>query len=256
MRTGIALSGGGARGIAHLGMLKALEEYGIKPNTISGVSSGAILGALFCSGINPDTILEILLKSSLYRYLRPSWRKSGFLNIERFERLYLKYLPVTKFKDLKIKLVVSATDINEGKTVYFSEGSIIKPIMASACMPILFAPVKVGKKLLVDGGIINNLPVEPLLANHDLIIGGHCNPTNHAFSVNGMKSLIERTLHLSLAVNVKERVKYCDIFIEPPQLAQYTIFDIKEAQVIFQIGYIHTLDILKQSEELLKRHQG
>jgi NTE family protein len=249
MTTGVALSGGGARGIAHLGALKAITEFGITPHAMSGVSSGAILGALFCGGISPDEILEILLKSSLFRYLRPSWRKSGFLNMERFEALYIRYLPVKTFEELNVKLYVSAADLNEGKSIFFSKGELIKPIMASSCMPILFAPIKIEDKLLVDGGIINNLPVEPLLAEHNLIIGVHCNPTNREFQVSGLKSMIERTFHLTLAVNVKERYKYADIFIEPPKLTNYNIFDIKEAKAIFNIGYNHAITILREWEQ-------
>jgi NTE family protein len=254
MKIGLALSGGGARGIAHLGALKALDEFGIKPAMISGVSSGAIIGTLYAAGMNPDTILENIIKERLYRYVRPAWSKFGFLKMERFVRVYERYLPAKNFEQLKIKLFISAADLQEAKTIYFSEGELLRPLLASSCMPILFVPMAIGNKRYVDGGILNNLPVEPLLGHTDFIIGIHCNPTNKSFEMHGIKSMIERTFHLSLALNVKERIKHCDIFIEPPMLSSYTIFDLAHARDIFQIGYEYSLQALAKAEDLMKKH--
>lgn len=255
MKIGLALSGGGARGLAHLGALKALEEYDIKPDMISGVSSGAIIGSLYASGICPDDILELILKSSLFRYVRPAWSKFGFLNIERFEKLYHQYLPAKTFEDLKIKLFISAADLNEGKTVYFSEGELIKPLLASSCLPVLFVPLTIGERQFVDGGILNNLPVEPLLGHNDFIIGVNANPTKKDFKVAGIKSMIERTFHLTLALNVKERIKYCDLFIEPQGISHFTIFDLSHAKDIFNIGYEHAREYLNKSAKILKNYE-
>lgn len=254
MKIGLTLSGGGARGVAHLGTLKAFDEWGIKPSMISGVSSGAIIGALYGSGLKPEYILEALINSKLYRYLRPAWSKFGFLDIERFLKLYKIHLPVETFEELNIKLFISAADLKEGKTVYFHEGPLLKPILASSCLPVLFNPVSIGEKQYIDGGMLNNMPVEPLLGHNDFIIGVNCNPTNKEFRIEGMRSVIERTFHLMLSLNVKERIKHCDIFIEAPELASYTIFDIRDARDIFKLGYEHTIKALKESEFLLKKY--
>jgi NTE family protein len=254
MKIGLTLSGGGARGIAHLGALKAFDEWGIKPSMISGVSSGAIVGALYAAGLEPEFIIDTLINSKLHRYLRPAWSRFGFLNIEKFIKLYQLYLPVKTFEELKIKLFISATDLKEGKTIYFHEGPILRPILASSCIPVLFNPVSIGDRQYIDGGMLNNLPVEPLLGHTDFIFGINCNPTNKQFRVEGMKSVMERTFHLMLSINVKERIKYCDIYIEPTGLSNFTIFDIKNARAIYKIGYEQTIEMLKSQEELLKKY--
>jgi NTE family protein len=256
MKVGLALSGGGARGVANLGALQALREHGLQPQIISGVSSGAIIGALYSSGLEPEDILNILLKTRIFRYIRPAFSKFGFLNTQKLLAIYKLYLPVQTFEKLKFPLIISAADIMEGKTVYYTEGDLIKPILASTCIPILFTPIEMEGKLMVDGGIINNLPVEPLIARCDLIIGVHCNPTHRKYKVGGIKSIIERTFHLSINNNVKERIKYCDIFIEPPQLINYGLFEISKAKEIYNQGYEHATKVIKASADLLAHHRS
>lgn len=255
MKVGLALSGGGARAVAHLGVLKALKEYGIKPDIISGVSAGAIVGVLYASESNSDMVLETLLKTNLFRYMRPAWGRYGFLNIEKLKAIYQLYLPVTSFEELKIKLIVSATDIQQGKTFYFSEGNLLQAILATTCIPILFAPVEIDGKFLVDGGIINNLPVEPLISQCDFIIGVHSNPNNRQFNVSSIRKVVERTFHLAVYNNVIERVKYCDIFIEPPALTKYGIFDFHKSDEIFKIGYDYAQKVLDHSHDLLSKYK-
>ncbi|MFN6946762.1 MAG: patatin-like phospholipase family protein [Cytophagaceae bacterium] len=254
-KIGLGLSGGGARGVAHLGAMQALIEAGIKPNIISGVSSGAIIGTLFACGMSPKEIFETLSKTNLFRYLRPAWSRFGFLNVERFIPVYENYLPCKTFEELSIKLIISATDIVEGKTIYFSEGSILEPLLASTCMPVLFAPMEYKGNMLVDGGTLNNLPVEPLIGTSDLIIGLHCNPTNRDFRTRSIKSIIERTFHLSVKMNVIDRIKYCDIFIEPPGLVDYGIFEISKAKEIYELGYKHGQQVIQNSEYILRKYK-
>ena len=254
MKVGLTLSGGGARGIAHLGVIKALNEYGIKPELISGVSSGAIVATLHSSGLELDEVMERIIKINLYQYIRPAFGKFGFLNIQKLIDIYKLHLPIKNFEDLHTPVVISATDIREGKTIFFTDGDIIKAVLASTCIPILFAPLEMDGKLMVDGGIINNLPVEPLIGNCDLILGSHTNPNNPQYKISSIKKMIERTFHLAVYNNVKERKKLCDIFIEPPELINYGLFEISKAKEIFKIGYEHTLKILSASEEILKRY--
>jgi NTE family protein len=253
MKIGLALSGGGARGIAHLGALQALEEAGLRPHVISGVSSGAIIGALYAYGMKPEEILNTFVKTNIFRYIRPAWSKFGFLNIEKLKAIYKLYLPVKTFEELSCKLYISAADIQEGKTVYFSQGDLIKAVLASSCMPVLFAPIEIDGRLMVDGGVINNLPVEPLIPECKFIIGVHVNPTNNQYQLKSIKSMIERTFHLSIAENVKDRVKYCDLFIEPHALCEYSIFEMSKAKEIYKIGYESTKKIISESADILSR---
>ncbi|MFL5730514.1 MAG: patatin-like phospholipase family protein, partial [Cytophagaceae bacterium] len=99
MKTGLVLSGGGARGIAHLGAIQAILDHGLKPDIISGVSAGAIVGSLYGAGMKPPEILEILVKTKLFRYIRPAWSRFGFLNIQKLIAIYRLYLPIKSFED-------------------------------------------------------------------------------------------------------------------------------------------------------------
>jgi NTE family protein len=128
---GIVLSGGGARGIAHLGVLKALEEIGVKPDVISGTSAGAIVGSFYASGHKPEEILDIVLNTTLFSSLRPALGR-GFLRMDRAELIYKKHLAPATFENLKTPLYISATNIINGEAVYFNEGDLILPIMAAS----------------------------------------------------------------------------------------------------------------------------
>ncbi|HEX8545441.1 MAG TPA: patatin-like phospholipase family protein [Cytophagaceae bacterium] len=253
MKVGIALSGGGVRSFCQLGALKALKEHGVVPELISGTSGGAVVGALYAAGLEPNEVLDILLTTPIYRYVRPVLSRYGFLRIEKLASLYNLYLPKKTFESLPIKLVISATDINHGKTIYFTEGDLVRALLASSCIPILFRPVEIDGRLMVDGGILNNMPVEPLMGNCDFIIGIHSNPNNEQFQISNIKKMIERTFHLAIYNNVHERVKYCDLFIEPPALKVYGLFDFSKSKEIFEIGYNFTKNLLSQSPNIFEK---
>ena len=120
---GIALSGGGARGIAHLGVLKALNEAGINADIISGTSAGALVGALYSAGNSPDECLEIIKKTNALGVVWPSFSWKGLLSIDKLAAILQDHLPTT-FAELENPLIVTATEINQGKSVYFEEGEL------------------------------------------------------------------------------------------------------------------------------------
>ena len=175
LKIGIALSGGGVRGVAHLGVLKALNENGIFPNRFSGSSAGAIAGALYCSGHSPEEILEIIVKTNYFKFLKPAISWTGILKMDLIPELFVKYLKENSFESLKIPLTIAATDLRRAKVVYFSQGELIKPLMASSCIPGMFDPILIDGHHYIDGGVLNNLPVEPLDGVCDVVIGVNCN---------------------------------------------------------------------------------
>lgn len=242
MKVGLVLSGGGARGIAHIGIIKALEEKGVNIAAISGTSAGAVVGALFAYGYSPDEILDFVEKTSFKRSLRPALTKSGLLKIENLKNIFLKYMPENNFDALKIPLTVAATDINKGKTTFFSHGELIMPVLASCCVPVLFQPLKYKGGLYVDGGILDNLPVEPMKEKTDFVIGSHTNPIDDAFDGKNVKAVIERSLLMAINGNTQKRKDMCNLLIEPPELGKYTGSDLSKARELFNIGYQYTLD--------------
>src|SRR5438105_4700045 len=150
----IILSGGGARGIAHLGVIKALLENDFRINAISGVSSGAIAGAFIAKGLTPEEVLEVAVENSNFNIRRPPFRL-GFFNKNIMEQVLHKYFPSDSFSDLKIPLYISATNINTSTTDYFSSGELIKPLIASSALPVLFSPVEINGFQYLDGGMLN-----------------------------------------------------------------------------------------------------
>ena len=247
MKIGLVLSGGGARGVSHLGAVKALYERDIRPDIISGTSAGAIAGGLLAYGYSPDEILEMVVSTNFVRYMRPTFAGSGLLQLDRLEAFYRKYIPENTFESLKTPLIVSATDIYEGTTVYFNEGELARPVLASSCLPGLFAPMLYRGHYLVDGGVLSNMPVEPLEGVADYIIGVHCNPFKLQRPPQSTREVLARSLILAVHAKTKERFSKCQLLIESPQLCDYSVYDLRKARELFVLGYRHARQVLQES---------
>ncbi|WP_425342614.1 patatin-like phospholipase family protein [Lunatimonas salinarum] len=247
---GITLSGGGVRGIAHLGVLQALNEHGISPDRLSGSSAGAIVAIMYAKGFSPKEILDIIIKTNYFRFLRPAISLRGLLKMESVYSLYKEYLKEDDFGSLQIPVTIAATDVHLAKTVFFSEGEIIRPLMASSCIPGMFDPILIEGHHYVDGGVLNNLPVEPLLGKCDRLMGVNCNHLPVQQNISHIKSLIERTVIMSMNYNVYSRVPKCDYFVEPKGLATYGVLEIKKAKEIFARGYEYMMEFYDLHSEL------
>jgi NTE family protein len=237
MKTGLVLSGGGARGVSHIGVLKALDEFGVKLDHISGTSSGAIIGSLYAQGYKPDEIFDIVLATKLYKSMRPAWSWTGLLTLEGLYEVLLKFLPENTFESLKIPVTINATDIIQGKAVYFTEGELVPRILASCCVPAVFKPMALDGSFFVDGGLTDNLPVKPIRGKCDKIIGSHCNYITSAFNLRNLRSVIERSLLIAINGNTTISKSQCDILIEAPDIGRFSGFDLKKAKVLFETGY-------------------
>lgn len=236
MKIGLVLSGGGARGAAHLGVLKFLEEKNIQVDYLSGTSAGAIAGAFFAAGYEAGRIAELLKKVNFFSLMRPAFSSAGFFKTEKINSIYSKYLPQT-FEELRIPLWISAIDVERGCIHYFQTGELYKPIIASGCLPMFFEPISIGKGLYMDGGVLNNLPVEPLVDKCDKIIGVHVNPTDTHFRPRSMTRITQRCIELAVSCNVEQRRNYCDLFIEPPELKNFTMYNLSRIDDFIGFGY-------------------
>ena len=236
-KVGISLSGGGSRGIVHIGILKALEEAGIQISMVTGTSAGAIVGLLYCSGYSPDSIMEIVGETKLIKYVRPAVSLSGLLKLEVVENIFRKYIKSDSFSALKIPLIVAATNVKKGSNVFLHDGPLIRSVLASCAVPVIFEPIELNGELYIDGGILNNLPVEPLIGHCDVIIGSNCNPISENYEPGNMRSLLERSLLMAINVNTFTKKDLCDLFLEPGGLKVYGGFDFSKSNEIFNIGY-------------------
>jgi len=253
MKIGLALSGGGARGIAHLGVIKALQEMGIGFDQISGTSAGAIAGALTAAGYSPDESLKLIESSSFVKHLRPAWNRMGLLRIDTAVELYRKYIPHDSFEELQIPLHVVAVDLIAGEQVIFDEGELIRPVLASCCLPGIFEPMLINKRQYIDGGVLNNLPLEVIEHKVDLLIGSHCNPFGLAKPIRSMRGVIERSLILAVQSKTRDKFGRCPIFIEPDALGAYSPTDLSKARELFRIGYQYTRAMAGQIETTLNQ---
>ncbi len=158
-RIGIALSGGAALGAAHIGVLEVLEAHGIRPDCVAGSSAGSAVGALYCAGMPLQRIEQLALDmrwSKLGRMVRPG---CGFFDGSRMEKYLVELIGDLTFEDLSIPLRVATADILTEELVVLSQGRLAPAVRASCSVPGIFTPVEYGDHLLVDGGLINNLPV-------------------------------------------------------------------------------------------------
>ncbi len=171
LRVGLALAGGFARGIAHIGVLRVLREAGIPIDVISGTSVGALIGAAYCAGSSLEEMQRIGAATSFADFGRwtPSWL--GLATNQRMEKYLARFTPLKMFEELTIPLAIAATDINAGVSVYYTRGPIGPPLRASCAYPGLFMPIQFEGRTLVDGFLTAPVPVEgALLLGADIVI--------------------------------------------------------------------------------------
>jgi NTE family protein len=248
MKVGLVLSGGGARGISHIGVLKALDELGVPVHCISGTSIGAVIGALYANGFSPDNILEIIVKTSFFRSIRPAWTLKGLLSMHSLHNLLLKFIPHNSFEALAIPLTVSATDLKKGKSVYFSRGELIPALLASSSVPVVFNPYKLNGSIYIDGGVLDNLPAKAIRSECDFLIALHCNHVNDDFEGKNFRSVIERSLLMAINGNTSANLNLCDIVIQPPEAGKISTFEFGKAKELVEIGYRFTIKHFKRQD--------
>lgn len=252
MNIGLVLSGGGARGAAHIGVIKALEENGIFPTHIAGTSAGAIVGGLYAAGVSWSEILNFFKTISIFQTNRYARNKPGFINSEKFYDDLQVYFEKDNFDTLKKTLFVTAANIIDGTLKVFSKGQLIKPIIASASFPGVFTPTEINGKFYIDGGTLNNFPVEPLKKDCDIIIGVYVNPLKK-ISIKDLKhsyTVIERAYKIKVAAESMSKFPDCDLIISPDELINYGTFEMNNIEAIFNLGYTATKKILAENKNI------
>jgi len=245
-KTGLALSGGGIKGLCHAGVLKALEEYKIFPEIIAGVSAGAVVGALYADGISPDEIAALFEDISFRKMTNIQIPETGFFRIDAFEAFLKKTLRAKNFKDLKIPLKIVATDLDKGRSVVFESGNLVEAIVASSSIPILFSPKKINGVHYVDGGVLKNFPVSVIKDDCERTIGINASPmVADKYKLNLM-NVASRTYHFMFKANILTDKELCDVLIEPVDMANYDTFDVDKGREIFELGYKSGKEVLKK----------
>jgi NTE family protein len=236
-KVGIALSGGGIKGLCHAGVLKALEEFGIKPDVLSGVSAGAVVAALYADGYTPDEIAALFEDISFRKMTQIQIPDGGIFSIKAFERFIGRTLRAKRFEELSIPTYIVATDFDKGQSIEFSEGIIIHPLVASCSVPVLFVPKKIKGVHYVDGGVLKNFPVSTIRPHCEYLIGINASPLVADEYKLSLMNVAQRTYHFMFKANILYDKQLCDLLIEPVDMANYDMFDVQKGREIFELGY-------------------
>lgn len=237
---GIALSGGGARGILHIGVLEALRKYGMHPEIISGTSAGALVGVLYAAGLEPLQILELVKSAKMHKMIKWKVPSNGLFDMKKLQVLLEQHIPVDDFASLKKPFFCAVTNLNSGLPEIKSSGKLLQWVLASASIPVIFEPQIIDGTIYVDGGIFDNLPVGCIRNQCRFLIGVHVNHNGMENNISGFKAIAERTFRLAVAKNVEESLDRCDFIIDPPQTRKFNTFDFGKADEIFRIGFEET----------------
>ncbi|MGH1434546.1 MAG: patatin-like phospholipase family protein [Lewinella sp.] len=238
-KTGLVLSGGAIRGIAHLGVLKFLQEAEIEPDIIAGASAGALVGAFYAAGYTAEESLAFFLKNKPITWRNYARRKPGILVFDRFAQSLAEQFPIDQFSALKKPLFITRTNLETGNGEIVNEGPLIKNLLASAAFPLLFAPIEINGVLYSDGGITNNFPIEPLLPLCKKTLGIYVNPLPQktAAKLKTAFTVAERAFQISVTQTSLPKFRECNIVIIPKRLEEYSLINTRRIKEIFQIGY-------------------
>jgi NTE family protein len=245
-KLGLALSGGGARGFAHPGALKAIEDSGLKPEIIAGTSAGALAGVFYADGYRPEEIMELFANKDFKEFAEIQIPKVAIFGNSGFRKFLKKYLRAKTFEDLSIPLKVVTTNLDDGKSATFQKGPLIDPVVASCSIPILFNPVVIDSVNYVDGGLFKNFPVSEIRSECEKVIGVNVSPLVSKKYNKTIMHIAERSYHYMSRNNTLLDRQLCDTLIEMEDLTYYKTFDLVSAEKIFKIGYDHAQKALNQ----------
>jgi NTE family protein len=233
-------------------VIDALRSHGLEPDFIAGSSSGAIVGALAAADHPTETMLEFFQRASPFRLSAVTVRKAGILDTGKVVASFREYFPEDSFEALRIRLFLAATDIVNARLRIFESGPLIPAILASCSMPMVFTPTEIDGRWYVDGGVLNNFPIEPLRGRCDVVLGHYASPLRrvHREDIDGVLAVSERALEVGMHFTSKQKFHECDVLLRCPELNRYGLFDTRHHGEIFELGKRTTLaamDSIKQA---------
>lgn len=244
-RVGLALSGGGARGFAHAGAIKALLEVGLKPDIVAGVSAGSVVAAMYAAGLSPDHMLECFKEARFRDFAELGVPRDGFFSLDRFKVFLRSQLkPYRNIEDLPVKTVIGVTNLDLGRKVAIEEGPLADTVAASCSIPIVFKPARVGGVRYVDGGVTANLPAWAIRDRCKFLIGINCSPLTSGRVKNNILHIALRSYELMAKTNVLTDMNMCDMVVRTDDIARYQVFNLKEIDRVFESGYRDTMNHL------------
>ena len=257
-KIGLCLSGGGALGLAHIGAIQALEDHGIFPDEISGSSMGAIIATLYAAGYSPVKMLQLIKDDRLYRITKvltftPSFLKSGLSTHHMLQSLIRELIPHNSFDKLKKQLHICVVNLNSAEWEIVNSGiDLDKWVAASASIPGVFEAVKLNDMFYVDGGLLNNMPSQPLSENCEIIIGVDVMPHKVPEKLSKPIDTLVFAVRAMQHQNSKHGHTFCDFLIEPQAIMDFHEFSFDSYQAIYQYGYSAVTKYIVAHPEMLK----
>jgi NTE family protein len=255
-RVGIALSGGIAKVLAHVGILKALDEAGIRVDAVAATSGGSIIGAFYAAGWTADEMAKAAETLSWKRLTRVTIPRMGLLSNEKMETFVRDHLGDISFSDLRVPLAVVAANLSNGQKAVFREGKIAVPIRGSCSVPQLFSPVVIDGDLIVDGGLVEYLPVETLVEEFhcDVNLGVNLGGVRN-WHVKDPRNLFEVALRIVGFVSQRNAIAseaMADLVLRP-DLSGFGPYDLDRSDEMIQVGYDCAKRALPEIRDLIER---
>ena len=254
-KIGISFSGGGARATAHIGVIQALNEKGIKADFVTGTSGGAIVGAMYAAGLSVQQMLKFAEEGSLLKLFKAKLPIRGLTSLAYLGKLLNQYIDKDSFEALDIPLTVVASNLLTGHKELINSGKLYEAVMASCAIPLIFKPINIKGQLYVDGGIFDNMPVVPLQSTCDIIIGINLIPISpiSITKISSMFSIGMRVFDMQVSHNSQINFPLCDVVIEPEKLSAFGIFNFSAHQELYNIGYEAALSKMEEIESLIEQ---
>ncbi len=233
-------------GAAHVGVLRALKESDIKISYIAGTSIGALVASLYAFGINCDEIEEIASELKWLDISSLTLSQYGLLSNEKLGKLISNHIGKQNIEDAQIPLAMVATDISTGEKVTINKGPVADAVMASTAIPGIFKPVEIGDKLLVDGGIVENVPVSTVTGlGANYVIGVDLNAKHKYARPGNIIEVLLNSFHFTLMASAKLQTKEADFLIQP-DLSEFNRSDTDQVKNLITKGYEDSMKALKK----------
>ena len=235
---GLALGGGAAKGVAHIGVLKALEDADIEVDYIAGTSVGAMIAALYAYKVDVETIGSLARRLTMSKVTSFKLNKTGFFSTESLRELMLEYVGDVAIEDAAIPLSIVATDINSGEEIILTSGSVVDAVCASAAIPGIYIPVEINGRTLVDGGLVQNVPIEALqTAGAGVTIASHLNSVSHYQEISHVLDVMRNAFEIAVSQHTQDQLKEADLLISM-DLSDFSLRDNTERyDELFNIGH-------------------
>ncbi|MEW6041589.1 MAG: patatin-like phospholipase family protein, partial [Elusimicrobiota bacterium] len=255
-RIAVVLSGGGARGLAHIGVLKVFKEEGVPIDVITGTSVGALVGALYCSGVSPEKIEEMagdvgwadltnISNASIIELVVAG----KLLSSENMERYISENIGNKQFHELKTQFACTATDLKTGEKIIFREGDVASAVRASATIPGLFSPVEYRHRYLVDGGLVDNIPTDLARSlGADVVVAIDIQADFTRYSASNVLLALNQAIYIQGSLLSSESLKKADIVIQP-KVSDVSAYELWRGRECIEAGIVAA----RQSMREIKR---